>query len=148
MVMTALRAASSFGAAVTLMTVCLPSPTPSSLSKEIQSLSALTVQGRSVRILRAWVPPVPGNSPEISVISQEPVWVISKDSSSSPATTVTVATRSSTSEGSAVAVMVIVRPSGSGLPFSGEKCSQETSVRTSQGTFVLMVKVSGPPAAE
>ena len=146
-VMTALRAASSLGFAVTLMTVWALLPSPLSLSKVIQSLSALTVQGRSVRSFRAWEPPAPGNSPVMAVISKEPFWVTSKVSSSSPAVTVTVATRSITSLGSAVATTVMVRPSGSGWPFSGENLSQDTSLRTLQGTFVLMVKESGPPVA-
>jgi len=146
-VMVAVRATSSLGLAVTVMTVWALEPAPDSLSKVIQSLSALTVQGRSVRSLSSCVPPEPGKTPVMAVISKLAFCVTSKVSSSSPATTVTVATRSITSLGSAVATMVMLRPSGSGWPFSRSKESQETSDRTSQGRFVLMVKERGPPVA-
>ena len=44
-------------------------------------------------------------------------------------------------------MMVMVRPSGSGIPLSRLKDSQLTLERTSQSWLVRMVKLSGPPQA-
>ena len=143
----ALRAAPSLAAAVATMASALPVPVPEVLSKVIQSLSALTSQGRSVLMVILLLSPADAKALEISTTEKLPFCTTSKVSSSSPATTVTVAVRSNTLLGAAVAMMVRVRPSGSGSPLSRLKVSQPALERTSQGTLVWRVKVSGPPQA-
>ena len=145
MVTVALRMAPSLAAAVAVMAA---SPMPEVWSKVSQVWSATISQERSVLMLKVWSPPALSKGSERAVRLKEPFWLMLKLSSSSPAFTVMVALRSSTSLGSATATMVRVRPSGSGVPFSRLKLIQLWSQRTSQSWLVWMVKFRGPPAAE